>query len=185
MAKSNFDSRKLKNREDHIEFVKGISTKDNQFKVDLDWLNRQEVHGVYIDNKLRAGFVYESLPLSNTLQDMDEEGRSLFLAKHSAKPNKILGVTCFWISNSGRTRFLINYTWAIFLASLILKIARLRYIVFTSKNDRMTAIFENQSANKIFQKKMKKSVSSTFLIEMSWLNLFKFVRLIFTRPKKI
>lgn len=183
MPKSNFDSRQLKNREDYIEFIKCHSAKDNQSKLDLDWLNKQEVHGVYINNKLRAGFVYESLPLSNTLQDMDDEGRLSFLATHSAKPKSILGVACFWISNSDRTRFLINYTWAIFLASLILKMTRLRYIVFTSTNDRINAIFENQRANKIFHKKMKRRIRSTFLIEISWLNLFKFVRLIFTRPK--
>lgn len=183
MTKSNFDSRQLKNREDHIEFLKCFSAKDNQSKIDLDWLNRQEVHGVYINNKLQAGFVYESLPLSNTIRDMDDEARSLFLAEHSANPKRILGVTCFWISNSDRTRFLINYTWSTFLASLIFKITRLRYIAFTSTDDKMNAIFENQHIDKIFSKKVKKRISSTFLIKITWVNLFKFVKLIFTKPK--
>lgn len=183
MSKSNFESRQLKKREDHIEFIKCFSAKENQSKIDLDWLNRQEVHGVYINNKMQAGFVYESLPLSNTFQDMDDETRSLFLAKHGENPQRILGVTCFWISNSDRTRFLINYTWAIFLASLLLKKTRLRYVVFTSTNAKLNAICEDQNIDKIFSKKIKRSISSTFLIKTTWFNLFKFVKLIMTKPK--
>lgn len=183
MSKSNFESRQLKKREDHIEFIKCFSGKENKSKIDVDWLSRQEVHGVYINNKLQAGFVYEGFPLSNTFHDVDDKERSLFLAKHAENPKKILGLTCFWISNSERTNFLIKYTWAIFLSSLILKKTRLRYLVFTSTNSKLNAICEDQHIDKISSKKIKRGISSTFLIKTSWFNLFKFIKLIMTKPK--
>jgi hypothetical protein len=186
MAFTDFDSRLLTTREEYIEFLRNSSGKPGPGKIDLDWLSKQQVYGIYIDGKLQGGFVYEAPPLSKTFQHVPQEERESLLIKHCSQTEGVVGLTCFWYSKTDKANLLIKYAFASVLASLILKKRRFKYIFFSSGNSKLNALLQKSGVLRVFFKpkreKSSETIISTYVIKTSWFNLLKFVKFMFIKP---
>ncbi|HET9239227.1 MAG TPA: hypothetical protein VFO10_18345 [Oligoflexus sp.] len=172
MEQPKFATRVLKEQPDLVEFVSRAG-QETKKRITMSQLSQQEVHGIYIKGKMLAGFAFEPSPYTNTFLGLKEN-------------EKVAGIGSFWISRTERSRLLIHYTAAIVLSSLIGKKRKLEYIVFSSSNSKVHDICDVLRFERISFKSqplLEKDPCWVYLVRLSWMNFFRFMRLIFTKPQ--